>query len=314
MMNLFFDYLQELKQAAFGGWDRFWFTPDSGQTLALIRVLAGAMLLYTHAVWSLDLAGFFSNTGRISSEFADLFHDHPMAWSYLSAIQPPALLWATHLAALAVFLLLMLGLWTRVVSVLAFLIAISYVHRAPAALFGLDQINCLLAFYLAVGDAGAHFSIDSFLRQRQGRPIKPAISSNIAIRLIQCHMCVIYLFAAMGKLQGSTWWEGSAMWLALANLEYQSIDMTWLARWPRLIEFMSQVTIAWELSYIVLIWNRWTRPLVLALAIPLHLGIAFCMGMITFGLIMLVGNLAFVPASVVTAFWPGANNRTGAPE
>ena len=30
--------------------------------------------------------------------------------------------------------------------------------------------------------------------------------------------------------------------------------------------------------------------LVLALAVPLHMGIAFCMGMITFGVIMLVGN------------------------
>jgi hypothetical protein len=26
----------------------------------------------------------------------------------------------------------------------------------------------------------------------------------------------------------------------------------------------------------------------------MHLGIAFCMGMITFGLVMLIGNLAFV--------------------
>ena len=248
------------------------------------------MLLYTHAVWSLDLTGFFGVDGRIAPEFVQQFHDHPFAWSYLSTIHHPTLLWICHLAALVVFALLTIGLWTRIVSVLAFVIAVAYVHSAPGALFGLDQINCMLAMYLMVGDAGGAYSIDAMIRRHRGISSSPCVSTNIAIRLIQCHMCVIYLFAALGKLQGITWWEGTALWYALANLEYQTIDMTWLAAWPRLIELLTQLVLVWELSYIVLVWNRWTRPLVLLMAIPLHLGIAFCMGMITFGLIMLVGN------------------------
>ncbi len=62
---------------------------------------------------------------------------------------------------------------------------------------------------------------------------------------------------------------------------------------------MTHVTVYWELSFCVLIWPRLTRPLVLALAIPLHLGIAFCMGMMTFGLVMLIGCLSFVPPWLV---------------
>ena len=58
--------------------------------------------------------------------------------------------------------------------------------------------------------------------------------------------------------------------------------------------FVAHLTVAWELSYCVLVWPRLTRPLVLALAVPLHLGIALFLGMITFGLVMLIGNLAFV--------------------
>jgi len=37
------------------------------------------------------------------------------------------------------------------------------------------------------------------------------------------------------------------------------------------------------------------------LAIPLHMGIAVCLGMMTFGLVMLIGNLAFVSPSLVRA-------------
>ena len=48
-------YVAEVWEA----WDDFWFTPTSPSTLSAIRVLAGAMLLYTHLVWSLDLDAFF---------------------------------------------------------------------------------------------------------------------------------------------------------------------------------------------------------------------------------------------------------------
>ena len=44
-------------------WNEFWFTPTSPSTLSAIRVLAGAMLLYTHLVWSFDLTGFFGQNG-----------------------------------------------------------------------------------------------------------------------------------------------------------------------------------------------------------------------------------------------------------
>ena len=42
-----------------------------------------------------------------------------------------------------------------------------------------------------------------------------------------------------------------------------------------------------------------TRPVMLLLAIPLHLGIAFCMGMVTFGVVMLIANLSFVPGDQI---------------
>ena len=118
--------------------------------------------------------------------------------------------------------------------------------------------------------------------------------TTVATRLLQLHLCVIYLFAGLGKLQGVSWWEGTAMWLSVANYEYQSIDMTWLARHPRLVNMMSLIAVSWEITYSAIVWPRWTRPLVILLAIPLHMGIAICLGMITFGLVMLIANLAFV--------------------
>jgi len=285
-------------------WNRFWFQPTDPATLGLIRICAGAMLLYTHLVWSLDLAAFFGPQGWLASDAVRQLQGDTYTWSYFWYIESPVALWTAHVAALVVFAMLTLGLFTRVVSVLAFIATLSYVGRVPGALFGLDQINVMLAMYLMVGPAGGAFSLDRWLKSRRAGvplPVEPSWSANLAIRLIQVHMCIIYLFAGTSKLVGPAWWDGTALWMAMGNMEYQSLDMTWMANWPRLINLMTHVTIVWEVFYCALIWPKLTRPVVLLLAIPLHMGIAICLGMVTFGLVMLVGNLAFVSPSFVRA-------------
>jgi uncharacterized membrane protein YphA (DoxX/SURF4 family) len=315
-MNLIRDYLCELTEATRNGWQRFWFAPVDPATICLIRILTGAMLLYTHAVWTLDLEGFFGTQSRISPGFVQGYHDHFMtgdnwAWSYLNGLQTNALLWGLHVVALILLTMFMVGLFTRVTSVFAFLIAISYAHRAPGALFGLDQINTLLTMYLVVAPSGARYSLDRWWNAKKHRPVARSTMANVAIRLLQIHLCIIYLFAGVGKLQGTSWWSGTAMWLAMANYEYQSLDMTWLGRWPKLINLMTHVALAWEVSYIALIWPRMTRPIMLACAVPLHLGIGACMGMMTFGIIMLVANLAFVSPGVIQAIMQPIIARLG---
>jgi len=283
-------------------WDRFWFSPADPATLGLIRILAGTMLFYTHLVWTIDLEGFFGHDGWLSPDFVHRFYDSPYAWSHLFLTENTTALYVMHAAALLIFCCLTVGLWTRVTSLLSFLLAVSYAHRGGGSMYGLDQINVMLAFYLAVGPSGGAYSIDEWRRSGRegGNGVRPSISANIALRLIQLHMCVIYLFAGLSKLRGDSWWDGTALWGAFANYEYQTIDLArTMAGSIVLVNTLTHVTIAWEIAYAALVWPRRTRPLMLALSVPLHLGIAFCMGMITFGVIMIVGNVAFVSPRLV---------------
>lgn len=313
-MNREVDYGRQWFADVVAGWNRFWFEPTDPATLGMIRICAGAMLLYTHLVWGLDLTTFFGAHGWLSPSAVSSVQEGSFTWSYLWWFESSWALWTVHVAALVVFAMLTVGLFTRVVAVLAWLAAMSYVGRATGALFGLDQINVMLAMYLAVGPSGDAFSVDRWLKERRAGgplPVRPSWTANLAIRLIQLHMCVIYLFAGMAKLTGMAWWDGTAMWMAFGNLEYQSLDMTWMADWPRLMNLLTHVTIFWETFYVALIWPRLTRPVMLALAVPLHMGIAVCLGMMTFGLIMLVGNMAFVPPWVIRAMVPGGKSGQG---
>lgn len=309
-MQLIQNYFRDLVRTTAANWDRFWFTPTDTATIGLLRILAGGMILYTHAVWSLNLTAFFGPHAWLNRDVVGLMQRDGYQWSYLWLCESPAVLWSVHALALAVCLFFTLGLWTRVTSVLTCLITLSYAHRAPEAMYGLDQINGFLSLYLAVAylgiaPGGSTYSLDRWLASRRAArslpPAPPSISANIATRLIQVHMCVLYLFAGLSKLQGEAWWDGTALWGAVANLEYQSLDMLWLAHHPWLVNLMTHVTVAWEVTYIALIWGRLTRPLVLALAIPVHLGICCVLGMMTFGSIMLIANLAFVSPALVRA-------------
>ncbi len=307
-------YFEQLSARAAESWNRFWFTPTDPATLGAIRVLTGLILVYTHWVWGLDFESFFGPESWVTPDLLRKYQQNVWVFS-LWYIVPYEYVFQVHMLCLGALSLFTFGVFTRVTSVLSLLIVISYANRLPTAQFGLDQVNCLLTFYLACGPSGAAFSIDSWLsRQRDDakasspRPVArgigwdaygPSIHANVAIRLIQLHMCVIYLFAGFGKLQGTAWWDGRAMWLAFSNREYQTLDLLWLSDYPWVIEAMTHATIFWEVTYCVFVWFPLFRPIVLLLAVVTHVGIGLCMGMWTFGLIMLFGNLAFVPPHIV---------------
>ncbi|MCE9605764.1 MAG: HTTM domain-containing protein [Planctomycetia bacterium] len=302
---MFVDYLRELGGAALTGWNRFWFTPADVAVVALMRICVGAMLVYTHLVWMKELETFVALDGLIPRSSVESFYGERMRWafSYLWLCDRPATLWTAHLLGLVVLAMFTVGLFTRVTSILSFIITLSYIHRLPGVLFGLDQMNGMLITYLMLAPCGAAYSVDRLLQTRRAGeglpPAAPSTSANIATRLIQLHMCVIYFFAGLGKLQGDSWWAGYALWGAVANLEYQTLDLTWLARWPVLTAILTQIAAYWELTFCVLIWPRILRPLTMAIALPLHLGIGIAMGLMTFGLIMPIGILAFASPALV---------------
>jgi hypothetical protein len=306
-MNVIASAVGDWFRGVWTAWNRFWFTPAQPHTLALVRILGGAMLLYTHLIWSINQSMFLGPDSWINANTAALLNTPGdgwnFTWSYLYYVDSPWLLALLNLGACLVFLMLTLGWYTRVTSILAFIITLAYCHRLNQSTFGLDQINAVMATYLMLGRSGDVWSLDRWLATRGGEvaPILPAASTNIAIRLIQLHLCVIYLFGGIGKARGETWWDGSACWLAIANLEYRSFDLTWLGEHRWFIALLTHITVFWEMFYCFFVWHKLSRPICIGLAVAVHLGIALFLGMPTFGSAMIIANLAFVYPETIAA-------------
>ena len=239
-------------------------------------------------------------------------------------VTDPGWMLAIHIGILAVIFLFAIGFCTRVTAVLTWLGVLSYIQRAPTTLFGMDTMMNIALVYLMIGPSGAALSVDRLIERwwarrqarREGRPPppdlppEPLVSANFALRLMQIHFCIIYLAAGLSKLQGSMWWNGTAVWGTMANPSFNPLDVAlyrefliflskhrWL--WEIVIGGGTVFTLVIEISLPFLIWNPRLRWLMISGAVMLHTGIALVMGLVGFGLFMLCLLLSFMPSAVV---------------
>ena len=309
-------YVVGLFDAIRRGWDAFFFTPADPTALGLVRIATGLLAFWSLLVLGLDLHDYFGSEGW-AEPTAVRAMQHSLTWSFWFLV-PDAGLRAAWVVCLVILALFTAGLFSRVTSVLAWVIVVSTIRRVPVALYGFDQIISPLALYLAAtGAAGQSVSLDRFLRRwRQARaaakmpaaveggrrfaPAEPSVptptvSANLALRLIQLHLVLIYAMAGLGKLQGPSWWNGTALWGTMTAGEFVVLDFTTMARWPLLINVLTHASLALELLYPILVWIPITRPLMILGAVGLHLGIAaMSPGLTEFTLAMLAANVAFM--------------------
>jgi hypothetical protein len=264
-------------------------------------------------------------------------------WSIWFHVTDPGAMMAVQVVVLIVAFLFVIGFCTRVTSALTWFAALSYIHRAQASLFGVDTMMTILLLYLMIGPSGAALSVDRLLARwwararprvvgrwrafwNRGSPgeqaaiapgacspqPRPSVSANLAIRLLQVHVCFIYGSAGLAKLGGQAWWEGTAVWYTLANFEFAPVQYGWYIELLRAVggtawlfyltmTAASLFTLFFEIGYPFLIWHPRTRWLFLWMAIILHGLIGMFMGLKTFSLLMLTMNLAFVPTETVKA-------------
>jgi hypothetical protein len=328
-------------------WNRFWFAAIDPTGLGFIRILCGVLVFYTTLTYSDDLLSYLGPHSWLDKATQNyLRHEVPVfypennwneaphpsnedhgetVWSIFFHVDDPFWVVVIHIAILAVMLLFTVGLWTRVTSVLAWMGAMCYVQRLPTTNFGQDTMLIILLMYLKIGNSGAALSVDRWLELRRSRvrqnaggeanlALLPSWSANFAIRLLQVHFCIIYFASGSSKLLGAAWWNGTAMWLTLANYNFAPMRvgvynelLYFLCRneWLWQICMTSGVvfTLFTEISFPYLIWNKSWRPFMVSCSVLMHLGIGLIMGLSVFSMYMLVMVFAFVPPETIRTFF-----------
>jgi hypothetical protein len=263
-------------------WNTFWFTPQEATALLVIRVGVSVTLL----VWALtlapDLVAFFSADGVLPD--ARLETRRPS----LLGIGGAGLLWGAYGALLASAIAVAAGFRVRLFAPVLWLAVLSFQYRNPLLWNAGDTLLRLFALYLAL-QAVVTGNLGPALGQRGPR------APYWAVRLVQLQTTAVYCFAALAKLGGSTWWDGTAVPRALMLRELQRFPIPDFVLTSRAAgALLTWSTLGVELALPVLLWWPRTRRLAIALGLVLHLGFDYGLRIGFFSGAMALGCLAFL--------------------
>src|SRR5487761_1461824 len=326
-------YFKTLAAELGQGWNRFWFAPGDPFTLGVIRVAAGLMALYLLATYTpRDLDRYFSSDGLVRLDTLRALEEQTRddarqmlpgqireampreyRFSYLDYFHSQGGLITVHALGMGVLLLFTAGLFTRIMSVAALVVVLSYLHRGPMLTSQVEPILAFVLFYLCLGPAGASCSLDQWRTVGRRRASVTELSqpaenhsspwATVSLRLIQVHQVLVYAMMAVGKLGGSVsgengdymWWNGLGMWYVIARTKQRMIDVTVLNKLPLLVHAWSYAVMFWQLAFPIFVWNRLARPLMLGLSAVMWALLAPVIGNIPLAVMMIVASLAFVP-------------------
>jgi hypothetical protein len=254
------------------------------------------LLLLLHLIWlSSDILSLHGSRGIIPWELTDLLRDPWVPGLPTLARAFASLGIGTHAATVVLLsgyagslLSLALGFHTRLSAFVAWGLHLSLVMSGFASFYGVDQIANTFLFYLLLFPSGRAWTFDS--RRDETIPVG-------ALRVMQIHLCVIYLAAGLEKAMGRSWWNGEAIWLAVTQPAFRTFDLGWLARHPWIPMLAGWGTLVVEIGYVFFMWPRRTRKLWCAATISLHLGLGLFMGLVFFSsvMILLTGCLFLIP-------------------
>jgi vitamin K-dependent gamma-carboxylase-like protein len=289
-------------------WDAFWFRSESCVALGLFRMLFAFVLLNEIRTT------FYRSVFAIEGGF------HLPYVSFLGPVSERTFYWI-QAAQVVPILLLGLGLFARP-AIAALLLLQGYVFFA-------DQLNfrnhpyffLLVLLLLLFSPCDEALSLKRVWDKARGRtipgdgylgPVRPVTAQ----RLIQMQVSIVYFYAALHKVNG--WflsgngleqaltddlfhgWSGDALRALLSEHALASLRDLLAADTP--IRLAAWGAVATELFLAFGLWFRRTRPLALALGIPLHLGIAFAMHIRMFSLATISSYLLFLDAQTVPRF------------
>lgn len=261
------------------------------RSLALARILMGAILLFDLGFRALDGAAHYSDNGVLPR--ALLLEDSKMADApfYLLSGSPSVIMLILAVQSL-IALSLMIGFKTRASTALSWLMLMSLQNRNPYLLDSGDFLLTSLLFWSIFIPWGACGSIDAFNKPKTSNTIVSAGGLGFLFQIF-----FMYLFSALFKT-GPEWTR------ELSSVYYVLSDDPWtspLGAALRLLptEPLTWLVVKWELFGACALLLPWSHVRTVAVVgfLLLHFGIA---------LFLRIGIFPYICIAALTALLPGA--------
>ncbi|HRG60232.1 MAG TPA: HTTM domain-containing protein [Bacteroidia bacterium] len=171
----------------------------------------------------------------------------------------------------------------RLSLVICYVLLMNIYHKTAPLQNGGFSLLTMVLFMLIFIDEEAKFTTNKYWKA-----IKITLA-NFGFLAMQLQVVFLYLVASYYKLQGQTWVDGTAFYYVLYNDLYTHpvftkyfIDNTFVIR------SVSWFTLLFQMFFPILVWIKRTKNIMLFAGIFLHIMIAWVMGIVDFGIIMIL--------------------------
>ena len=119
---------------------------------------------------------------------------------------------------------------------------------------------------------------------------------NLGVMAIIVQISLVYFLSALAKLGDEEWLTGKAL-IAVSQIRHFSLFsfLTYKPFFDPVLIFLNYLVLFYQLLFPVLIWIRNIKKPLLITGIVMHLYIAFVMGLVSFGFVMILAYVFFWP-------------------
>ena len=176
-----------------------------------------------------------------------------------------------------------------ILSILIYFCVANLYHRTISIQNGGGDLLMLQLFFLMLMNENSG-------KMKEGN-LKIIFTSltNFAFIASQVQVIMVYVVSSIYKLQGSQWLDGSALYYVLVSGDYSlHFIQKWITQNNLLLQFATWITLIFQLIFPIAIWSKKLKPFLFAIGITIHLMIAFVMGILDFGILMIMMYILFI--------------------
>ncbi|MEI6834666.1 MAG: HTTM domain-containing protein [bacterium] len=292
-MNLVLLKLKSLWQA-FQAWVE---EPVDPRPLGLFRCWFGFLCLVNLLLLWPDMPMWFGNNGVFPPEVHSVLNKEFRLQIYAFTGYSDFTITLMRLMGLAGGIGLTLGLFTRTSAFFIWLVASSYAWRNSGVHNSGDNLIRIGCFFLMFACSDQAFSLKAYLARRNLWPFKTQVAGSIPAwpqRILQIQLCIVYLVAAILKLKGDMWRDGTAVGMVLQLGEFERFPIPDFVMTSAGSAFATYFTVGFELLFPFLIWFDPLRRFLMILGLLLHGGLEWTMNIQMFQWIITSYYILFI--------------------
>ncbi len=310
--------------------DEYWFGHGSPVALGVVRIFIGFWAVVNFLMISVDFDAWFTEQGYVPHSIAmrkmpdisgvstvfgyplmlpfDVPRINILGYFGLGESTPFAIF--LYVLTVIAAITTMLGLWTRVSTIILAVGMVSFHIRNGFILHGGDTILRVMTLYLVMAPCGLACSLDRVIGLWKGRiaPVVPTVSLW-SQRLMAYNVAIVYFTTFWHKMRGDMWRDGTATWYPARLNEFDRFWVPPFIESPPFIYISTYGTLAIELALGTLVFYKPLRKWVLLAGLGMHAFIEYSMNIPLFAFLMCSCYVVFFSGEEVTQWFRQLGKR-----